>query len=114
MPQSDLVLSIGSSIPDCDGGGEDRLGDGRLEVNHHCVWQVELLQLPQEIHPLLSLFDEVADVQLPLEVLGDDGAQGAAVLHSVWWGVTAICMLIFLKIVFTVENNNLQANNLLD
>ena len=44
---------------------------------HHCLWQVELLQLPQEVHPLLSSFGEGADVQLPLEVLGDDGAQEA-------------------------------------
>ena len=37
-------------------------------MDHHCLWQVELLQLPQKVHPLLSSFGEGADVQLPLEV----------------------------------------------
>ena len=47
--QSALVLSSGSSIPDGDGGGEDGLDDGSVEVHHHRLWQVELLQLPQEV-----------------------------------------------------------------
>ena len=54
--QSALILSSGSSVPDGDGGGEDGLDTGSLEVHHHCLWQVELLQLPQEKHPLLSFF----------------------------------------------------------
>ena len=57
-------------------------------MHHHCLWQVELLQLPQEVHPLLSSFGEGADVQLPLEVLGDDGPQEAEGLCSVDWGVS--------------------------
>ena len=75
--QSAFVIGSGSSIPDGDAGGEDGLDDAGVEVHHHCLWQVELLQLPQEVHPLLSSFGEGADVQLPLEVLGDDGAQEA-------------------------------------
>ncbi len=43
-----FVLGSGSSIPDGNG-----LNDGSVEVNHHCLWQVKLLQLPQEVHPLL-------------------------------------------------------------
>ena len=55
-----------------------------VEVHHHCFWQVEFLQLPQEVHPLFCFFGKEADVQLPL---GDNGAQEAG-LHSVDWGVT--------------------------
>ena len=84
-----LSLAGGSSVPDGgDGGGEDGLNDGGVEVHHHCPWQVEFLQLSQEVHPLLGFLDEGADVQLPLEVLGDDGSQKAEGLHSVNCGVT--------------------------
>lgn len=31
---------------------EDGLNDGGVEVHHHCLWQVEFLELPQEVHPL--------------------------------------------------------------
>ena len=58
--QSALVLGGGSSVPDGDGGGEDGLDDGGVEVHHH-HWQVEFLQLPQEVHPLLGSLDEGAD-----------------------------------------------------
>ena len=64
--QSALVLGGGSSVLDGDGGGEDGLNDGGVELHHHCPWQVEFLQLPQEVHPLLGFLDEGADVQLPL------------------------------------------------
>ena len=47
-----LVLGSGSSVPDGDGAGEDGRDDGSVGVQHHCVWPVELLQLPQEVHPL--------------------------------------------------------------
>lgn len=46
-----------------------------VEDHHHCLWQVELPQMPQEVHPLMGLFCKGPDVQIPLEVLGDDGAQ---------------------------------------
>ena len=64
MLQYALVLSSGSSVPDGDGGGEDGLDDGSVEVHHHRLWQVELLQLLQEEHPLLCFFGEGSDVQL--------------------------------------------------
>ena len=35
--QSALVLGSGSSVPDGDGGGEDGLNDGCVEVHHHCL-----------------------------------------------------------------------------
>ncbi len=83
-----LVLRSGRRGPDGDGAGEDELNDGSVEVHHYCFWQIELFQLPQEVHPLLCFFREEADVQVPLEVLGDDGPQEAEGLHSVNWGVT--------------------------
>ena len=36
-------------------------------MHHHCLWQVELLQLPQEVHPLMCFFGEADDFQLQLE-----------------------------------------------
>jgi len=80
--QSALVLGSGSSVPDGEGGGEDGLNDGCVEVHRHCLWQVELLYLPQEVHPLLGLFGDGADVQLPLEVLSDGDAQETKGLAS--------------------------------
>ena len=38
--QSVLILSSDSSVPDSEGGGEDRLDDGTVEVHHHCLWQL--------------------------------------------------------------------------
>ncbi len=58
---------IDSSIPDGDGEGEDGLSDGDIEVHHHCLRQVEIIQLLQEVHPLLGFFGQGADVQLQLE-----------------------------------------------
>ncbi len=77
--QSALVPGSGFSVPDGDGGSEDRLDDGGVQVHHHHLWQAEFLQLLQEAHPLLDFFDERADVQLPLQILGNDGAQEATV-----------------------------------
>ncbi len=54
--QSALVLGNGSNVPDGDGGGEDELSDGSVEVHHHWLWQFELLHLTQEVHHLFSLF----------------------------------------------------------
>ncbi len=56
--QPALVLGSGSSTPDGDGAGEDGLNDGGAGVHHHCLWQVDFLQLPQEVHPLLGFFGE--------------------------------------------------------
>jgi len=82
QPQSSLLEVYrswrdGRMQQDGDGRGEDRLNDGGVEVHHHCTWQVEFLQLPQEEHP-----------QLPLEVRGDDSSQEVERLHSVNCGVT--------------------------
>ncbi len=52
------VLGSGSSVPDGDGEGEDGLNN-RGVMHHHCLWQVELLQLQQEVHSLLGFFGEV-------------------------------------------------------
>ena len=56
-------------------------------MHHHCLWQTEFLQLPQEVHPLLCSFCEDVDVQPPLEDLADGGAQESEGLHNVHWGV---------------------------
>ena len=44
--QPGLILGCGCSVPDGDGGGEDGLNDGGVEVHHHLLWQVEFFQLP--------------------------------------------------------------------
>ena len=80
QPQS--VSGGGSSVPHGDGGGEDGLDDGRVELHQHLGGQLELLQLPQEEHPLLGLLNEGADGRLPLKVPGDGGAQEAEAVHS--------------------------------
>uniref|UniRef100_A0AAR2KNI0 Chloride channel CLIC-like protein 1 n=1 Tax=Pygocentrus nattereri TaxID=42514 RepID=A0AAR2KNI0_PYGNA len=72
----------GPSIPHCDGGAEDGLDDGRVELYHQLGRQFGFPQLPQKVHPLLSLLDEGAHVQLPLEVLGDGGAKEPVTVHS--------------------------------
>jgi len=33
-------------VPDGDGGADDGLNDGRVELYHHSPWQVEFPQLP--------------------------------------------------------------------
>jgi len=53
-----LVLGSGCSVPDGDGGAEDRLNGGSGEVHHPCLWQVGLLQLPQDLHLLFSVLWE--------------------------------------------------------
>ena len=58
--QSAFVLDSGSSAPDGDGGGEDGFSDGGVEVHYHYLWQIEFLQLLQEVHALLNLLSEAA------------------------------------------------------
>lgn len=65
MLPSTLVLRKGCSVPHVDWGGEDG------EVHHHSLWHIELLQLSQEMHPLLGSWSEGDDVQLSFEVLGE-------------------------------------------
>ncbi len=86
--QPALVLSSGNSVSDGDGGGEDVLSDGSAEVHRHCLWKIELLQLPQEVHPLLGFLGEGANIQFPIRVLGNDCDQEAEGVYSVDWGVT--------------------------
>ena len=42
----------------------------------------------RKYRPLLGPLGEGADVQLPLEVLADDGSQETEGLYSVDWGAT--------------------------
>ena len=79
--QSAFFLGRGSSVADCDGGGEDGLKYGCIEVTHYCDWQVELPQLLQRVYPLLGFL--VRELMLPLEILCDDGAKETEVFHSV-------------------------------
>ena len=53
-------------------------------MHHHRLWQVEILQLPQEEHPLLGFLCD----GFPFKVLGDDGSQETAGLHNVDCGAT--------------------------
>lgn len=56
-------------------------------MHHDYLWQVALLQLPQDVHPLLSLLCDGAGVQLPLELLRY-GAQEVERLHGIDEGLT--------------------------
>jgi len=58
MLQSVFVFGSGSSIPDGDGGGENELKDGSVEVYQHCLWQLELLELPKELPPRTSFIPQ--------------------------------------------------------
>ena len=55
----------GCRKPDCYGECEDGFDDGRVGVHRNLQQEVKLLQLPQEVSPLLSLI-EGADALLPL------------------------------------------------
>lgn len=55
MLQSALVPGSLSSVPAGDEGGEDGPNDGGLEMDRHRLWQVKLLQPPQEVHPLVRV-----------------------------------------------------------
>lgn len=57
--QCALVLGCGGNTPDGDGGGGHRFSDGGLEQHHHPLWQVEFLQLPQKVLPLLAFLVKV-------------------------------------------------------
>lgn len=58
------VPGSGASEPHSD---QDGLNGGWVELNQHLSWQLELLQLPQEVHPPLGLFDAGADGRFPLK-----------------------------------------------
>ncbi len=67
--------------PDSYWSAEDRFNDGRVELFQQVLWQVELPQLAKEIQPLLGLFNNGVNVSVPLQVLGDGGAQEPECLH---------------------------------
>lgn len=77
-PQSAFLPASSSEEPDtdgggADGGGEDVVNGGGIQVRHHCCWQIELLQLPQEVPPPLGFLGEGTDVHLQLQTFRDDG-----------------------------------------
>ncbi len=59
----------------------------QVKVYQQLLWQVELPQLVKEVQPLLGLFHNGVYVIVPLQVLGDDGAQEPEWLH---WSHSAI------------------------
>jgi len=74
MLQSALVFGSGSSVPDGDGGGEDGLDDGSVELHQHCLWQDDRMAGTSSAAARSASSAGLSDVQLPLEVLGDGGA----------------------------------------
>jgi len=40
-----VIVWVSKGIPHGDGGGVDGNNDGSVEVHHHCLWQIGLLQL---------------------------------------------------------------------
>ena len=52
------VPNSGPGAPHCDGGAEDGLDDGRVELHHQLDQQLGFPQLPQKVHPLLGLLDK--------------------------------------------------------
>ena len=75
------VGGVGYYLP-CprQGPGGLQVLEGRQIAANHLLSR--FLQLPQEVLPLLCFFGEGPDVQLPLEVLGDDRAQEEEGLRS--------------------------------
>ncbi len=52
-----------------------------MELFQQLLQQVELAQLAKEVQPLLGLFNNGVNVSVPLQVLGDGGAQEPEWLH---------------------------------
>ncbi len=67
--------------PDSYWRAEDRFKDGRVELFQQLLWHVKLPQLAKEVQPLLGLFYNGVYVIVPLQVLGDGGAQEPEWLH---------------------------------
>ena len=76
------VLSVGSSKPHSDGGAQNGLDDCSVELQQQLRGQSMSPQEAQEVHPLLGLLEDGADVLLPLQILRDDRAQESEALHS--------------------------------
>jgi len=79
MTHCSLVWSLAE---DADGGAEDGLTGGSVEVHHHSLWQV-WPQLPQEEHALLIVLGDGADVRLRFDGVGYGGDREAKGVHSV-------------------------------
>ncbi len=67
--------------PDSYWSAEDGFNDGGVELFQQLLWQVELPQLAKEVQPLLGPFDNGVYVSIPLQVLGEGGAQDPEWLH---------------------------------
>ncbi len=69
--RSDLVAEL----------NQTDFNDGRVELYQQLLWQVELSQRAKEPHPLLGLFHNGLNVIVPLQGLGDGGAQEPEWFH---------------------------------
>ncbi len=81
-PPLSSEVRLGSwAEPDSYWCAEDGFNDGRVELYQQFLWPVELHQLAKEVQPLLGLFHNGVYVIVPLQVLGDSGAQEPEWLH---------------------------------
>ena len=55
--------------------GENTLGGGSIKLCQDRTGDVEFPQLSEEEHPTVGPFNNGAGVRLPLEVIGDGGAE---------------------------------------
>ncbi len=74
-PRSLLVRFGSWAEPDSYWRAEDGFNDGGVELFQQLLWQAELPQLTKEVQPLLGLLHNGDYVIVPLQVLGDGGAQ---------------------------------------
>ncbi|XP_068122143.1 uncharacterized protein [Hyperolius riggenbachi] len=75
------VAFCGASIPDKDGRAEDGFDCCCIEVRQEFLCHAELLQLAKEVKPLLGFPLGGDSVFLPLQGVGDGGAQEADTGH---------------------------------
>ncbi len=74
-------LSVWWHEPDSYWCAEDGFNDGRVERFQQLLWQAALPQLAKEVQPLLGLFYNGVFMIVPLQVLGDGGAQEPEWIH---------------------------------
>jgi len=65
----------GCRVPHSDGGGEDTLNGGSVEVGANLGEDIHLAEQSEEEHPLVRPLDDLGGIRLPLKVTGDGGAQ---------------------------------------
>ncbi len=70
--RSDLVAELNQTVIDVQ--RTDSMM-ARVELFQQLLWQVKLPQLAKEVQPLLGLSHNGVYVNVPLQVLGDGGAQ---------------------------------------